>query len=654
MHRSVQHTPFISMKYLVACLVCLVVCMHTYAQSQREVDSLQNLLRRATTDSGKIAQLTELADRYANVNPQKAITYYLQAYQLFLPSAVQDSVLKTTLAANLSSMYQSLGDSINEVKWLDIAISRAANITDADALNTAYTMAANHYSMAEQYATAIAFSQKLILLGQQAKDDIKTSYGYVALGNLYFKMGQQPTSIYNYKKALAYTVKPPGDEAAKNDYIQALEGAFIGLSQVYFEVKQYDSAIYYANEGLQQTAARNDVDGACILLNAKAYALQKLNRYAESIPYAMQALQLAQDNDITYHLPNAWAGLAMAYAHTGKKDSAMLYGNRTEGMVRKITTGKEDLVDIYTMWATIYEGFGDYKKAWEYKQKELDAYKEFRDNEVNKAINQNDIAFGTKQKEQQIETLNEITKRQRLMQWAIGIGLIITAVAAIGFWRSYHNKRKAAAILEQSNKEKEIFLKEIHHRVKNNLQIISSLLYLQFKDYKDEKMVEALHQAQQRIKSMALVHNKLYEKQDVVHVYLKEYINDLAAGILASNNPAGKQINIKVEENSNAAFSLDTSISIGLILNELITNSCKYAFANRQKGNIDITLEQADNQYKLYIADDGNGLPGDFEKKNSLGVRLVKNLARQMGGEANFTSNNGTVVTILFTENAAA
>lgn len=642
------------MSRFILCVVCLFSCFVVFAQPAREVDSLQKLLQAARSDSERIIQLTELADRYATVNPQKAIGYYGQAYKLSLPNPAHDSILKATVAADLSSMYQSIGDSSSETKWLGIALAISQNITDAGTLNTVYTVAANHYSMAEQYPQAIAYSQKLILLGIQANNNLKTGSGYVSMGNLYFKMGQQRTSIYNYTKALSYAGARPPKNGEQEDYEEVVEGAFIGLSQVYFELKVYDSSLYYANKGLEQAFARNDFDGECILLNATAYALQKLNRYAESIAYARRALKIAEDNNITYHLPNAWGGLAMGYAGMGQKDSALLYGKKTEDLVEKISTSKEDMVDVYTMWATIYESLHDYKKAWEYKQKELDAYKVFRDNEVNKAINQNDIAFGTRQKDQQIETLNEITKRQRLTQWAIGIGLVITAVAAIGFWLSYRNKRRATKILEQSNREKEIFLKEIHHRVKNNLQIISSLLYLQFKDYKDEKMVEALQQAQQRIKSMALVHNKLYEKQDVVHVYLKEYINDLASGILASNNPAGKKINISVEENSSATFSLDTSISIGLILNELITNSCKYAFVNRAEGNIEIKLDQVENKYRLHIADDGSGLPGDFENRNSLGVRLVKNLARQMGGEASFTTGGGTMVTILFTENAAA
>jgi two-component sensor histidine kinase len=210
-----------------------------------------------------------------------------------------------------------------------------------------------------------------------------------------------------------------------------------------------------------------------------------------------------------------------------------------------------------------------------------------------------------------------------------------------------------AQVLEQGNKEKEIFLKEIHHRVKNNLQIISSLLYMQFKNNKDENMLAQLKQAQQRIKSMALVHNKLYETQDVVRVYLKDYLADLASSILQTNIPQGKTINLDIKENQPVSLSLDATISIGLIINELITNSCKYAFNNQSIGNIKINISKQENGYNLIVHDDGSGLPKNYEQTNSLGFRLVNNLSRQLGGNVSLQNSKGTLVQLFFKDEAA-
>lgn len=642
------------MRCLAFCVLFLLFYGNVFCQMERERDSLETLLRNTKLDSERAQYLAQLGDLYVSVNPPQAIPYYERAFHISFKPFDAEQALRANLAATLSSMYQSNGDSASAAKWIDSAIIMLPGVKDVDIAVRVYAIIGDYYSMTEQYEKAIACSQQIIHIADSLKQPTRAGMAYVNMGNMYFKMGQQARSIYYYRRALVYvdTIKYPQSDFQLRANI--IGSTSVGLGQVYFELKQYDSALYYADRGYKVALAVEDLDGQCTQLEAKAFALQKLNRYTESLVSARTALKLAKENNIFYQLTGAYSGLAMGYAHTGQKDSALMYAKLCNEQAIKTINNKEDWVDIYATWSNVYEGLGDYKQAWQFKQKELDAYKEYRDNEVNKAINRSEILFETKRKEQEIVNLNTLAKQQRTIQWIIAAGLLVTFAAAIGFWLSYRNKRKAAAILEQSNKEKEIFLKEIHHRVKNNLQIISSLLYLQFKDYKDEKMIAALQQAQQRIKSMALVHNKLYEKQDVVHVYLKEYINDLAAGILASNNPEGKQINVSVEEKGNLAFSLDTSISIGLILNEVITNSCKYAFDGKPGGNINISLEQTGGRYKLQVADDGNGLPGNFEKKNSLGVRLVKNLARQMGGEASFSSVNGTAVTILFTENAAA
>jgi two-component sensor histidine kinase len=209
-------------------------------------------------------------------------------------------------------------------------------------------------------------------------------------------------------------------------------------------------------------------------------------------------------------------------------------------------------------------------------------------------------------------------------------------------------------LAEQSNTEKEVVLKEIHHRVKNNLQIINGLLFMQFKDNNDEKMKAQLKQSQERIKSMALVHNKLYESDSTVHVYIKEYIKDLADDILKTNTPTGKSIQLNIEENEAVNLSLDTSVSLGLILNELITNACKYAFTGKENGHINIAINKQGTSYQLIVKDDGSGLAVDFHQKNSMGLRLVTNLSKQLGGTATFENNGGTVVTINFTDSLAA
>jgi two-component sensor histidine kinase len=311
------------------------------------------------------------------------------------------------------------------------------------------------------------------------------------------------------------------------------------------------------------------------------------------------------------------------------------------------------LSETYKALAEVHQAKGDWQKAFAMQAKFIVNNDSLKRKSAFQTINNLEAKYQNTQKQAQIDLLAKQTETQRKAQIYLIIGLILAVVSAGFAYFSFVNKRKLAATLAQSNREKEVFLKEIHHRVKNNLQIISSLLYLQFKDTEDEKMLTQLKQAQDRIKSMSLVHNKLYETSDVVNVKIKEYMSDLAVGILSSNTPAGKQIQLSVEADETISFSLDTSISLGLMLNELITNSCKYAFTAKDQGVIRISMVQQGDQYVLEVKDDGSGLADNFDQKNSLGLKLVKNMARQMRGKVRFLNDNGTLVQITLNKMAA-
>jgi PAS domain S-box-containing protein len=198
--------------------------------------------------------------------------------------------------------------------------------------------------------------------------------------------------------------------------------------------------------------------------------------------------------------------------------------------------------------------------------------------------------------------------------------------------------------------EKEVLLKEIHHRVKNNLQIISSLLSLQARQVTDDKTLRALGDSQSRVRSMALIHEKLYQSQSMARIDFGEYVKSLASDLFRSyrRNFSGIQLNVQVDE---VALNLDHAVSCGLILNELMTNALKYAFPDGRNGTIWIELRtQPGHLLSLRVADDGVGIPLDFDTPNakSLGLQLVNSLVRQLDGTMELESANGTSFCISF------
>lgn len=198
--------------------------------------------------------------------------------------------------------------------------------------------------------------------------------------------------------------------------------------------------------------------------------------------------------------------------------------------------------------------------------------------------------------------------------------------------------------------EKELLLQEVHHRVKNNLQVVSSLLYLQSKTIKDKNVVNMFVECQNRVKSISLIHERLYQTRDISRIDFDQYIKSLVYNLFDSFGVKAGQITFKLRS-ENIFMGTDTAIPCGLIINELVTNALKYAFPDEQKGEISIeVIYHQDNKFTLCIKDNGVGLPEgyDFLNAETLGSRLVQSLVKQLDGILEIEANHGTEFKIKF------
>jgi PAS domain S-box-containing protein len=210
--------------------------------------------------------------------------------------------------------------------------------------------------------------------------------------------------------------------------------------------------------------------------------------------------------------------------------------------------------------------------------------------------------------------------------------------------------KEAEEKIRLSLEEKEALLKEIHHRVKNNLQIISSLLSLQSECVDDERSLEVFQDSRYRVRSMALIHEKLYQSGSLARIDLAEYIRSLAAYLFRSYDAYSRGIQCEIKAQS-AFLDIDIAVPCGLILNELISNALKHAFADDQEGRILIDFLAADDaRFELVIRDDGVGMPQDLDFQNveTLGLQLVFMLVQQLQGTIEVDGNGGTTVKIAF------
>lgn len=216
------------------------------------------------------------------------------------------------------------------------------------------------------------------------------------------------------------------------------------------------------------------------------------------------------------------------------------------------------------------------------------------------------------------------------------------------------DKKLAEQKMIESIEEKELMLKEIHHRVKNNLQIMLSLVRMQGRNSKStETSEELLRSFENRIMSMTLIHELLYNSSDIKKISLEAYINKLSINLLKVYTSESERISIVVKI-KDILLSVDSIIPCGMIINELVSNSLKHGFPENRKGKIKIEMIQLDNCFQLTVSDNGIGYPDNItiNNKRSLGIQIVKTLSAQLGGNPEFKNENGALFSILFKDTA--
>jgi len=242
-------------------------------------------------------------------------------------------------------------------------------------------------------------------------------------------------------------------------------------------------------------------------------------------------------------------------------------------------------------------------------------------------------------------------------QWAFILGLfsILAFTLVILRIRNKKNKKLASSLVQinQQNKEKDFLLKEIHHRVKNNLQVITSLLSLQSYNIEDPITKELFSQSQHRINSMAMIHEMLYQSSDFSKIDYKNYLNQLLDKLVSSFKGNNHQVQISIDV-PEVFLNLDTAIPLGLLINEIITNALKHGLSDNEAGILSVKMQRLEaSNFLLEIGDNGIGYPDNFKSKkhNSLGLRLIQQLTIQLNGTIEKVPNKaGTHYKLQFQE----
>lgn len=317
------------------------------------------------------------------------------------------------------------------------------------------------------------------------------------------------------------------------------------------------------------------------------------------------------------------------------------------------------MLDAGEALATLYSNLNRYREAFEFSQKAKAISEDINDKARTEAIAKMTTEYETELVEAQNASLKDSQKaqaaelkQQYYLNYGMVIGLALILLVAIVIYRSRLKLQRAKVEIEKSLSERELLLKEIHHRVKNNLQVISSLLELQSFGIEDEKTLSTFMEGQNRVKAMALIHQKLYQNEDLGEIDFAEYAGQLSRD-LANIYPIAGKVSTSIHADSQVKFDIDTAVPLGLILNELISNSYKYAFEGKEMGELQVSIaSKGEGKHQLMVEDNGKGLSEgfDLERAKSLGLRLVNRLTEQLYGTVEYYGDHGAKFVINFEE----
>lgn len=558
-----------------------------------------------------------------------------------------------------SKMAAVMSATDNDDEAIKFCLSTIADFKNRkENLDKIYLLMANIYRYKGDLNKALSYSLAGVNNMESYKDTLDADNYYGELALTYDALGQTAKSIVYYKKTLAVRE----NEAIPEEYIYRTCGFIIkGLIKLGKFNEALNEALSFETRHPPQTPV-----GKAFMAQNKAYCYQALKVYDKAEKYFLEipmGLDLTRRNDEVINM----ALYDIGYFYLGQKqyDKARVYV-QLMGSIAALDNYKNAeflrfKIDSATgKYQSALNHYGNYQRAKDSLFSESKS-KQIEELQIKYETGQKEKAIALLKKDRQLQ-FDRVKQANNMVNLTfVGIVLLLAVLALL--YKSRLSNQKRSEEIAQKNaslnqllsekdgllEEKEWLMKEIHHRVKNNLQIVMGLLQRQSAFVNNKEALMAIRNSEHRMHSIALIHQKLYQSDNLTLVNMGEYIGEMI-GYLRESFDLGTGIQFE-KEIEDIELEINVAVPLGLILNEAITNAIKYAFPSSQNGIIRIALKQtADNCYILRVSDNGHGLPAGFDvkKMNSMGYNLMKGLSKQVGGKFELQTGTGVTITINF------
>ena len=597
---------------------------------------------------------------------QKTYEFYSKAASQYHKSGALFNESETVLALALVDMYYDRFD--RAVGRLNKSITIKKSIKRSPYKE--YITLAGLYGARGKYKEALeyALNAEKITENQDIPDIWRiTIYNY--LGGIYIYLGTLDKATDYHLKALPLVKK-----TKETGHIML---TVMNISNILYRQKKYAESLAFLDKEVHYRPGKE-----CNLLLSSVYLENylQLKQYEKAKPYYENLLKFKDDKYTESHdLELMYHAMTHYLLKTGQAQKSYAYIDKLSALGKK----KGNSLDISKVEQARYKAdsaTGNFASAFEH----LKLYKALKDSIFNISstgqLHDLQLKYETEKKDRNIKLLNSQNQLQRTRADSaektrnITLGGIVFSLVIIGLLFSLYRIKQRSNLkleehqleLDQKNaflekltadqdkllKEKEWLVKEVHHRVKNNLQMVTSLLYSQSVYLEDDAAKRAVKDSLHRMQAMALIHQKLYQDENTSTVSMQEYFGELLMYLRESFDAADRiTFNQSVEP---VQLDVSQAIPLGLIVTESIVNAIKYAFLNEQRGTVNVNLHHdGDKHLLLEISDDGVGLPSDPDEmeRNSLGLDLMKGLAKQLKGTFSIVSEHGVHISVRFEKN---
>lgn len=475
-----------------------------------------------------------------------------------------------------------------------------------------------------------------------------------------------------------------------------LESTYNNMAVIFKNQENFEKALKYFRTSYEMELAAGNLSGIAGSLNNMVLCELKLGR-KDSVPsYLYRAIDYSKEAEEDFVLTSVYLNLADYYLQSNQNDSARQYYSRSLEISRALSdlgsvavalfglaeissqqgayseafrqldsaayySGRINNQDyskrVFGFRSELYASLGDYRRAYE-QLRLFDAAKDsVAKRELVEITNGLEARYESERKERQIAELELSSTAQALRaetsrnQRNLLLSLAIILLLGMGFGvQRFLIQRKNARLLADKNelveralRDRETLLREIHHRVKNNLQVVSSLLSIQGREIKDDKALEAVNESRNRVRSMALIHQFLYGEKHLNSIDMPEYVAQLCQHLFETYRVDHDAVDLQVDV-CKIMLDVDTAIPVGLIINELITNSLKYAFPDGRPGVLNVSLHEEAGKLELVVADNGVGVSGVEAQSSSFGMRLLRAFQQKLDAEFDIRSEGGLII----------